>query len=486
MQAIHVEGKHVVNEHGERVMLRGTCLGGWMCLENFIDDFVGCETGLRDCVSRQLGPEMSTLFFDEMLDQFFTEDDARFIASTGANVVRLCVNYRHFEDDEHPFVYKEKGFRRLTEAVRICAKHGLYTVIDLHCAQGWQNSHWHCDNERGVSLLWRNAQYQQRVCALWKEIASRFRDEPAVAGYELLNEPCSNTPNGDYPHNFYGNFQPDWPRFNSVMRAIVHAVREVDDKHILFFEGDMYAHGFRGLEEPYDGNTVYVAHDYVLPSFGPAPYPGQYQALRNDVIDPSGYWDAQRQLSHIRETEAWQFAEKWNVPLCVGEFGAQYTTGEDDVRYRLAAMDDQLKAFNELGIHWMTWTYKDAGVMGWCTLDPQSEYSRMVAPVRRMKGLLGTESFTGWHSDCPGKQLAAKLLDYVESVTTLHYDRKSSEKCMQTSVLGYYAAMLQPEYAACFAGVTAEDVRRIMRSFSFSQCRVNQGLFEVLKGRTAQ
>lgn len=93
--------------------------------------------------------------------------------------------------------------------------------------------------------------------------------------------------------------------------------------------------------------------------------------LHNDRIEEGCYWDYNKQLDHIRETEGWQFSEKYQVPLWVSEFGSQYCTGEEDNAYRLASMDDQLRAMNELGLHWTPWTYKDCGTMGLVTLNPE-------------------------------------------------------------------------------------------------------------------
>ena len=70
--------------------------------------------------------------------------------------------------------------------------------------------HWHSDNDRGISLFWSDACYQRRYYALMQEIASRFADCPAVAGYELLNEPSSSCRSGDYPSICNENFTSDY------------------------------------------------------------------------------------------------------------------------------------------------------------------------------------------------------------------------------------------------------------------------------------
>ena len=55
-----------------------------------------------------------------------------FVRSLGLNLVRLPINYRHFEDDMRPFELKEEGFKHLDRAIDECARHGVYTILDLH------------------------------------------------------------------------------------------------------------------------------------------------------------------------------------------------------------------------------------------------------------------------------------------------------------------------------------------------------------------
>lgn len=488
MDFLQTRGKQIVKENQTPFYLRGICVGGWMNMENFINGYPGTEISLREHICARLGNENGMLFFDSMLAAFFSEEDIRFIRSSGATCIRVALNYRHFEDDEAPFTYKEKGFAMLQDLVRKCEKHDLYVIFDMHAIQGWQNTHWHSDNDRGISLFWRDACYQNRYYALMQEIARRFKDCPAVAGYELFNEPSSNCRSGDYPFNMYENFTSDYTRFNRIVRTTVSRIREIDRKHIIFIEGDSYGHNFAGLEEPFDDNLVYASHDYIISSFGPGTYPGKYEMLHNDRIEESSYWDYDKQLNHIRETEGWQFSEKYQVPLWVSEFGSQYCTGEEDNAYRLASMDDQLRAMNELGLHWTPWTYKDCGTMGLVTLDPESEYMRRIAPVQRMKGLLAAENFTAWRSECPGKEVTKEFTKYMMSLLTLsdQYTFGTFQKCMNYALLtGFAAGVLQPEYAVLFEKDSADDIRRIMDSFSLSNCIVNEPYLAVLRKRFA-
>jgi len=365
MQFLKTQGRDIVNEKGESIFLRGTCIGGWMNLEDFINGYPGTATTLKGHMRKTIGNELSDYFFEKMADMFLQESDIAHIASLGSNVVRLPLNYRDFEDDDEPFVYKMEAFNRLDRALQWCEKYNVYAILDMHAAAGWQNNHWHSDNERGACMLWRHPHFQERLTELWKLIAEKYVNNPVVAGYEILNEPNSGCPNGEHPFDFYGNYKPDWERMNKVYRKVVKEIRKIDKTHMIFLEGDNYARYFAGLDAPFDDNVVYSSHNYVAPGFGPGEYPGYYNSPDGTI-----YWDMNRQRLELMKHEGMKYSMKYNVPLLIGEFGSQYNGPAEDVAYRLASMKDQLAVYKEQGLHWTSWTYKDPGVMGWVTLAP--------------------------------------------------------------------------------------------------------------------
>ncbi len=485
MDFLSVKAAKIVGRGGEETRLRGPCVGGWMNMENFINGFPGCESGIRRAMAKSLGEELSSYFFNSLLDKFLTEADVDFIRKRGANVARLALNYRHFEDDEAPFVYKEDGFARLERAVDWCERRGLYVILDLHAAPGWQNSHWHSDNETGASLLWRHKQFQDRTKALWREFARRYRGRAVIAGYDLLNEPMVNTPSGDRPHAAYENYQPDWPKLNQLFRDLVSAVREIDPDHIIFLEGDSYGHDLDGLEPPFTNNVAYSCHQYTLAGFGPGAYPGEFKTYRVDQAVMNGYWDRARQDRVFRQSSGARYAAAHGVPLWVGEFGAQYNTGANDLPYRLKAMDDQLDVYNERGAHWTTWTYKDMGVMGWVTVDPASEYAKLVAPVQRLKAALGAENFVGWYENPIGKEANRELARTIaETIGDPKTTLVSAAACLATHTLtGYAADCLQPLYCSCFNGMDKTDIDRVLSAFELKNCVVNKDYIKILEKR---
>lgn len=483
MEMLRAKGKQVVDSKGNVIRLRGTCIGGWMNLENFINGYPGAETQLRETVINELGTGKGKFFFECLLDYFFNEDDIRFIKESGANLIRIPLNYRHFEDDANPFVYKESGFNRLNRVIDWCEQYEIYVILDLHAVQGWQNSHWHCDNNRGVSLFWHNPHYQERFIALWKELAVRYKERAVIAGYNLMNEPCTNTSNGDYPFNYFLNYRPDFAVMNRVYRKTVEAIRKIDNNHLVFLEGDKYSVLFSGLDAPFADNLIYSSHNYQPAGFGPGPYPGEFHSYSTDLEYQSGYWDRKRQSEFFKECEGFQFTERHQVPLWVGEFGAQYYGSKEEIPDRLMAMDDQIGVFEEFGVHWTTWTYKDIGVMGWVTLDPESEYMRMITGVQQKKHVLGAENFVKYFQDDIVKNKISDLADLLEKETTSYAINHTDNVIILSDLVlrNYAATLLQPVYARLFQGMSEERVNDILSSFAFKKCKINQGLMNLLQ-----
>lgn len=52
----------------------------------------------------------------------------------------------------NPGVFKTEGLKHLDRVIDLCAKHGIYTVIDLHAAPGAQNLDWHSDGGNNQAL----------------------------------------------------------------------------------------------------------------------------------------------------------------------------------------------------------------------------------------------------------------------------------------------------------------------------------------------
>ncbi len=471
MDMLQVKGGKVVDGQGRPVRLRGTCVGGWMNMENFIDGYPGTEHGVRAAMAEVLGPSKGQFFFDRLLDYFLAEDDLAFIKECGATVVRLSLNYRHFEQDSEPFKYLESGFRRLDQAVQWCAKHGLYVILDLHSVQGWQNTDWHCDNSSRNCLFWQHPHFQDRFVALWEEFARRYKGNATIAGYNVMNEPVTNAPDGRFGNTVY---RPNWEVLNRIYRRVVGAIRAIDPDHIIFLEGDYFSRLFAGLDAPFADNLVYSSHNYTAAGFGPGAYPGPFEGE---------HWDRDKQKEVFLAQEGTHYTQKHNVPLWVGEFGSVYNGPAAEMPDRLRAIDDQIDVFEEHGVHWTTWTYKDVGVMGWVTLSPESEYMQIIAPILEIKRLLDSDFWMGWLPPTPANEMIRDLARLIEkTIGDRDIDPEANQRYLAQAALdAYVGPLLHPVYAKRFKGMSEAQLDRVLQSFALKNCRPNQELIKVLR-----
>ncbi|NCT91229.1 glycoside hydrolase family 5 protein [Cellulomonas sp. APG4] len=458
MDWIRVDGDRLVDEAGRTVLLRGVGLGGWMTMENFITGHPATESQMRRATRRVLGDEAYEAFFETFLTEFFADADAAHLASLGVNAVRVPFSYFHLEDDDAPFVIKEEGFRHLDRVVRTLAAHGIYAILDLHAAPGWQNQHWHSDNPNGWASFWRHPHFQDRVVHLWEAIADRYRDEPAVAGYNPLNEPSDHT--GEVIGPFYTRLEA--------------AIRRIDPRHVLFLDGNRYSTDFSMFDRPFD-NAVWTAHDYALPGIAnPSRYPGETRGKHFDA--------AVVEQTYLARTEVMR---RTGTPVWVGEFGPTYVGDAERVEGAYRLLDDQLDVYRRHGASWSLWTYKDIGAQGLVTVDPASPYLERIRPALEKKERLGADSWGGSEAH------TRHVLEPVEQLLATEFpdfDPYPWGAKPWLNVLVRHILLAEPlvdEFAATFRGLDADGAAELARSFAFDRCVERTRLSALLRRHLA-
>ena len=151
---VRTEGARFLDGHGVPIRFTGVCVGGWLNMENFVSGYAANETMMRAEVRKAIGADRADRFFERLLTAFYGESDARFLGELGMTIIRIPVNYRHFESDARPFEILPTAFDHLDRAIEASGRHGIYSIIDLHALPGSQNHHWHSDNETHVAQLW--------------------------------------------------------------------------------------------------------------------------------------------------------------------------------------------------------------------------------------------------------------------------------------------------------------------------------------------
>jgi endoglucanase len=196
--------------------------------------------------------------------------DFQRLADMSANSTRFLLNYVTFEDDAAPYVYKAAGWAWIDQNVAWAKAHGIHLILNMHVPQGGFQS----NGDGGA--LWNDLANQDRLTALWKEIARRYADEPIIAGFGLVNEP-----------------EPVASRqqWQDLSARILTAIRSVDTNHIVFVErpiavaGDFNSDANMNLFTIVDANVAYEFHFYE-----PTDYTFQLQPW-NNTPDGGAYPD---------------------------------------------------------------------------------------------------------------------------------------------------------------------------------------------------
>ena len=313
-QNIRALGTTIVDENQDEVLLRGVGLGGWMLQEGYMMNSNGgadTQHEFKEKLTLLVGPDNTNQFYQNWLDNFITEQDINAIADWGFNSVRVALHYNlltlPIEDEpiEGENTWIEEGFERIDELMDWCTANNIYLILDLHAAPGGQGSDSAIsDYDPDKPSLWESELNRDKTVALWGQLADRYKDEPWMGGYGLLNEV---------------NW---WPLDGSVLRAFyietTQAIRAVDQNHIIFIGGNSWSNDFSGLTPPWDSNLVYEFHKYWS---------------YNDT--ESIQWVLDMQNQH-------------NIPLWCGE------TGENsNVWYK-----DAMSLYETNNIGWSCWPYK--------------------------------------------------------------------------------------------------------------------------------
>lgn len=452
---LNVKGNKIFNSDLKETQLKGFCIGSWLMLENFMMGYPGVEQHLRYYMEKYGGTDKNNYFFEKLMDKFIIEDDIAFIKSMGCNVVRLPFNYRLFESDLHPFKYCDKAFIHIDRLVDLCKKHGMYVILDMHAAPGYQNADWHSDNYTGEARLYREANYQQRTVELWKYIANRYKNEDTIAGYDLLNEPVALT-------------NEDAMMLNKIYRDIAKAIREVDKKHIIFLKGNMWGQTFDTFEEPFEDKLAYSCHFYTEPGLMQIEYPN------NSLGKDSCSKEMLEKAMDSRDS----FMRKNNVPCWVGEFG----TIESDPCFTASKekiIIDQLDIFNERGHSWTVWSYKDVGNMGTVHLDPKSPWMQFIDYNRGLKSKYHSE-FDPINGD--NWKLADIIKPYYES--DFKEDTNAIDKTIKSTLAGVFSTLLTERFAKKLAVLSYNDLDSLIDSFEFGNCLIRTNWKKIIGDRT--
>ena len=412
---LRTDGKDIVNEAGEPYLLKGMGLGGWMLQEGYMlqtAGFANAQHQLEEKITELIGEEATREFYDLWLANHVTEADIEKMHESGFNSVRLPMHYNLYTlpIEEEPVAgehtWLEKGFTMTDSLIAWCKARDMYVILDLHAAPGGQgNDQGISDRDEDKPSLWESPANQDKTVALWKRLAERYKDEPTIGGYDLINEVNYSLPGNVALRRLYGE--------------ITDSIRTVDNRHIIFIEGNWFANDFTGLTPPWDANMVYSPHKY---------WSVNDQASIQWVID---------------------LREEHNIPIYFGE------TGENsNVWFRDAA-----RLFEDYNMGWAWWPWKKVDAIAGPVSVPKTE---------GYQALLDYWNGTG----APQPSAAAATTALMEMAEGLELDRAIFQK----DVIDALFRQVTSDEAIPYA---EHNIPGIIYSSEFDMGRVGSAYFDV-------
>ena len=321
---LHVEEGMLVNEKGEQVLLQGVNLGGWLLQESWMcpvngEDRKWANLDTLQVLESRFGTEKTAKLIESYQDNWITEWDIENIANMGCNVIRVPFWYRNFMKDTQGTWITENpddnpGFKRLDWVIEQAEKNDMYVILDMHGCPGGQSMD-HCCGTLGVNELYTDETCQNTMELLWRTIAARYKDNPVVAAYDIMNEPQNNSGYED-EHSYDPWNSQSWEMSNQIYDRMIKAIREVDNRHVITVEGIWRVSNLPDPKIVGWENVMYQTHLYD---------------------DNSGF---------VKQTQAMaDTMQKYGVAGYVGEFQNLYG----------------IALCKEKNINWTTWTYKGTG-----------------------------------------------------------------------------------------------------------------------------
>lgn len=318
---VWVDGEHVRDAQGRQLLLRGTNLS-------------------------------SDRKHSEGYQGWHQREDYLRLSEWGFTAIRHLIGWMAIMPEEG--VINEAYLAGLDDRIAWSKEAGVMVILDMHqdlFGEGFGGNgapRWACDESYYESFTPRTPWYlnygapevvaclrnfyndtalQDRFAEAWVAVATRYKDDPAVIGFDLMNEP------------FFANYPVD-EFHQEILKPfylrVATALREAAPNKLIFFEPSTAAN--LGVAVNFDGfpveNSVYAPHYYQAAVHDGDPYDHRAGPIRDAIARLASEGAA------------------LGKPVWVGEFGGEIQAeGWDDyMNDLLGALDDHLAG-------WAFWDY---------------------------------------------------------------------------------------------------------------------------------
>lgn len=269
----------------------------------------------------------------------YNPEDFEEYAAWNGNLIRWQIkrNWAKANADRNIPEFRAWLRDKLDELERVLAhsrKIGVKVVVDMHGAPGAR-----CDN--GDLAMLHDKKYADAFIDCWREIATRFKDHPAVWAYGIINEPQEL------------KFAPEG--YLAIQYRAALAIREIDPEVPIIVTSNLWSapKAFSHLHALPLKDIIYEVHVYLPMEYThqgiygpsePVVYPGK-------ITGEEWNQDTMRKwLEPVRD-----FERKYGARIYVGEFSV--------VRYAPNAaryLTDLISLFEEYGWDWSYHAFRES------------------------------------------------------------------------------------------------------------------------------
>lgn len=199
--------------------------GNWWSIAEFniylnLDDY-----SMYECLKTRFGSTTTECLLSGYKNTWLQSSDLDNIKNMGMNFVRLPISWHELLNDDG--TWKSNPWTYIDWLVDQCSQRDIYVLLDLHTVPGgdcpWGSSGQQGPNPNG---FWTQTAYQDMANTIWQGIAAHYVGNPAVAGYDLLNEPLLS----------YNESSADVTTKSNLYNRLYNTVRAVDPDHIIMME----------------------------------------------------------------------------------------------------------------------------------------------------------------------------------------------------------------------------------------------------------
>eukprot|EP00831_Metopus_contortus_P069691 TRINITY_DN6277_c0_g1_i1.p1 TRINITY_DN6277_c0_g1~~TRINITY_DN6277_c0_g1_i1.p1 ORF type:complete len:423 (-),score=41.43 TRINITY_DN6277_c0_g1_i1:734-2002(-) len=176
------------------------------------------------------------------------EENFKVLKSWNVNLMRLQLNTSEYWARNNPEKYnkfiEEKIEKTIPQVLALGEKYGVKIIIDLHTVPG--------NNKMTATSdgIYSSENSVKKFIEIWQRIATKFKDHPALYGYDLMNEP-KQTRKAKY--DYWG-----------LQKSAAEEIRKIDPETPIYIESNMMCSplSFYYLDPLKLKNIIYEVHFY--------------------------------------------------------------------------------------------------------------------------------------------------------------------------------------------------------------------------------